>query len=88
MEFALAVRKQFAENVEEWEEYDGFTFSWGGDGLEPARKKRLVVRPVVDAVALEVLVEELKAGKVRVGSAPEPTLIEMRYEFELRTSLR
>lgn len=83
MDFALAVRQQFPQEIAYCEEYDGAVFSWGGDGLEPARKKRRVVRPV-EAVGLDVLVEELKSGIVREGHPPHPQSIPTGYELELR----
>jgi hypothetical protein len=58
--FATALRRNFPLHKFEWEEYDGFKFSWGGNGLEPARKKRLVQTALAEPVSLEVLVRKLK----------------------------
>jgi len=84
MDFALSVRKQFPQEVLHWEDYDGFIFSWGGNGLQPASKKRLVVEKVVEPVSLDILVKELNTGHTRKGDPPQPKLTDTGYELELR----
>lgn len=70
--FAASVKKCFPFEVAEWEEFDGYVFDWGGTGLKPARKTRLVWKPTADAVSLQVLVSELKSGQFRQGEPPQP----------------
>lgn len=69
--FASSVRKEFPEQVSYWEEYDGQSFSWGGNGLQTARKKRLIVEKTYESagetITLEVLIQELKSGNIRKG---------------------
>lgn len=72
--------------MKRWEEYDGFIFSWGGDGLEPARKKWLVHRQLAQAVSLEVLIDELKSGRLRKTKMPNVSCL--KEEFELKFSNR
>lgn len=84
LDFALAVRRQYPQAVSYWEEYDGFIFSFGGNGLQPARKKRLVVKPVVIPVSLEVLLEDLKSGSIRTGNPPKARVVPFGYDLELR----
>jgi hypothetical protein len=84
MDFALTARKQFPQEVSHWEDYDGFIFSWGGNGLQPASKKRLVIEKVVEPVSLDVLVEELNTGCTRKGDPPQPKPTDTAYELELR----
>jgi hypothetical protein len=85
MDFALAVRRQLPQEISQWEDYDGTIFSWGGNGLQPARKKRLIVKPIVGPVLFEVLVEELRHGNIRKGNPPQSTGAQDGYEFELRS---
>lgn len=84
VDFVLAARKQFPHELSYCEEYDGFVFSWGGNGLKPARKKRLVVKPVVHPVSLDVLLEELKTDKIRKGNPPTARVVPFGYDLELR----
>ncbi len=72
--FSSAVRKKFPETTSRWEEYDGQAFSWGGNGLQPARKERLVVEKTYEStgetMTLEALLQELKSGNIRKGNPP------------------
>ena len=70
--------------MKRWEKYDGFIFSWGGDGLEPARKKWLVHRQLAQAVSLEVLIDELKSGRLRKTKMPNVSCL--KEECELKFS--
>ena len=67
--FASAVLKKFPEKTSYWEDYDGQAFSWGGNGFQPARKKRLIVKKTYEStgetITFEVLVQELKNGNIR-----------------------
>jgi hypothetical protein len=82
---SIALRRQFPQEVSYWEEYDGSVFFWGGSGLQPARKRRLIVKPVVEAVAFNLLIEELKSGKARKGAPPKPLSVTTKNAIELRT---
>jgi hypothetical protein len=65
----LSLRKTYPERVSHWEEYEGYIFSWGGSGLTPARKKRLVWTELADPVQLNDLITDLKTGQIRRGLA-------------------
>jgi hypothetical protein len=65
VKFVLSLRKSYPEGESTWEEYDGLVFSWGGSGLKPARKKRLVWTEFWKPVNLAVLVTELTEGNSR-----------------------
>jgi hypothetical protein len=67
MEFVLALRQRFPAAVQVEEEYDDFKFTWGGSGLEPVIKKKVVQMPVANPVTLAVLIRELKTGNIRQG---------------------
>lgn len=55
--FVCSLLKRFPEEKIGVEDFDGFEFSWGGNGLKPARKKRQLTTRVVAEIALaEVLV--------------------------------
>ena len=72
--FVSAVRRQFPETRSYWEEFDGQTFSWGGNGFQTGKRKRLVVKNTYDsgthAMNLELLIEELKSSNGRKGNPP------------------
>ena len=84
MGFVSDLRKAYPDRIAEWEDYDGFVFSWGGSGLRPARKKRLVWKQVASPVTLELLVAELRSGDIRKGVAPNVSLLrnEMQVKFD------
>lgn len=85
MDYVLAMRKQLPVEISCWEDYEGYIFSWGGNGLQPARKKRLVTKPVVETVSLEVVIEELRSGRIRRGRRPNVRVLEdSGYQLELR----
>lgn len=62
VQFVITLRKRFPAEVCRWEEYDGVVFSWADNGLQPARKKRLIHRQFAKPVSLNVLIDELKSG--------------------------
>jgi hypothetical protein len=74
MDFVHAMRARYPSSIATWEEYDGFIFSWSGNGLQPARRKRLVVTNTSEPVDLETLLQEIKSGAVRQGPPPIPSL--------------
>jgi hypothetical protein len=61
IKFVVELRKAFPAEISEWEDYDGFIFSWGGTGLNPARKRRLVRRKLVEPVSFEQLIKDFSA---------------------------
>jgi hypothetical protein len=71
----LSLRKTYPEDVSHWEEYDGHIFRWGGSGLTPARKKRLVWTKLNDPVDLDSLITDLNTGQLRPGFAPALPLV-------------
>ena len=80
--FVIDLRKRFPHELVEWEECDGFIFSWGGNGLEPARKKRIVHKPLANPVSLNVLIEELKGGNVRTAKMPNVSLLKQETKLK------
>lgn len=70
MDFVCEVRKRFPTHASVWEEYDGDVFSWGGSGLSPRRKNRLVIRQLTEPVSFEVLIEDLRSGNVQNPTRP------------------
>jgi len=72
MKFAMWARQSFPYEIAEWEEYDGYIFSWGGNGLAPSRKNRLVWRRLADPVTLETLISELASGTLRPAEPVQP----------------
>lgn len=83
MKFGVGIRKMYPQEISSWEEYDGVIFSWGGNGLQPARKKRLVVTPTAIPVTLETLIHELNTGNIRSGDPPKPIEQDHGLQFEL-----
>ena len=85
-DFATNLRKRYPHEICEWEEYDGLIFSWGGNGLEPGHKKRLVHQALANPATLNALIDELKSGNVRVAKMPNVSLIkqEMKLKFSRR----
>jgi len=73
--FILSLRKTYPERVSHWEEYDGYIFSWGGSGLTPARKKRLVWTERAAPVSLDDLISDLRTGQIRNGFSPVLQLV-------------
>jgi hypothetical protein len=65
VDFILKLRQTFPATVEQIEEYQGQEFTWGGNGLKPVTKRRIVSKPVAKSVVLELLIAELKAGNIR-----------------------
>lgn len=78
------LRRRFPLELSEWQEYDGYEFCWGGSGLRPARKRRLVRRRTAEPVSLKVLLEELSRGNLRESRAPGVCLL--RSEAVLKFS--
>ena len=85
-QFVRNLRQRYPHEICEWEEYDGLIFSWGGNGLEPGRKKRLVHQPLAKPVSLNVLIDELKSGSIRVAKMPNVSLLkqDMKLKFSRR----
>lgn len=70
MQYAIALRNAFVEEVEEVDEYDGFVFSFGGNGLKPARKTRFSTRRLVEPVSYEKLLSDLQSGMLCPENPP------------------
>ena len=85
-QFVRNLRQRYPHEICEWEEYDGEIFSWGGNGLQPGKKKRLVHQPLADPVSLSVLIGELKSGNARIAKMPNVSLLkqEMKLKFSRR----
>jgi hypothetical protein len=82
-DFVTNLRQRYPREICEWEEYEGLVFSWGGNGLEPGRKKRLVRQPLANPVSLNVLIDDLKSGSIRIAKMPNVSLLnqEMKLKF-------
>jgi|AGTN01.3.fsa_nt_gi hypothetical protein len=61
--YVQQLRNRFPACAKRWEEYDGVVFSWGGTGLQPARKWRLVWTELANPTSLPDLIAELKSGR-------------------------
>ena len=81
MDFVLKLRQTLPATVEQIEEYDAFEFSFGGNGLKPVIKKKVVQVPVANPVTLAVLVNELKAGNIRQGKPVNVCLLKQGLEL-------
>lgn len=86
--FVSKLRQTFPAVVKEIEEYNGHQFCWGGTGLEPVIKKRIVSKAVGDSVTLAVLIQELKAGQIRQGKPVNVRLLKRDFALKLSGSLR
>lgn len=82
----IHLRKSFPAALVEWQEYDGYEFCWGGAGLKPAKKKRLVRHLTAEPVVLETLLEDLSRGSLRQCGPPVVCLL--RSEARLKYSRR
>lgn len=74
-DFVMHMRKNFPSSISTWEEYDGFNFSWGGTGLEPARKKRLVERLTANPVSFDQLLVDLSCDNLKPADPPNISLL-------------
>ncbi len=54
MNFVSDMCRRYPLTVSEWVEEDGFKFSWGGNGLEPALREREVSRLLADPLSVSV----------------------------------
>ena len=86
MSFVQNLRKMFPYELREWQEYDGHVFTWGGNGLKPTRRKRIVVRQLAEPVSFELLIEELASGTFRTENPPNVRLLqnEVTLKFGIR----
>lgn len=73
--YVQELKKRFPERITNWEEYDGHMFSWSGNGLQPARKRRLVWTELANSTSLPDLIDELISGRVR-KNPPKTALIQ------------
>ncbi len=85
--FVAQLRQQYPVSVSEWQEYDGYIFSWGGNGLQPARKKRLVTRYCAEAVSFEELVAELRDRSLRSEDPPNVSLVKDEVRIKLQSKI-
>lgn len=74
--FALDLRKTYQCTAKVPEEYEGFEFRWGGNGLRPARKTRLVTRQLYDAVDLQTLIQHLQHNTLSPHNPPKVAAFE------------
>lgn len=76
--FTINLRQQYPSTISVWQETDGVEFSWGGSGLRPAQKNRLVNHAVANPLTLDQLIEELVDGSVRKMNPPSVSLLEVK----------
>lgn len=81
--FVSKLRQSFPAVVKEIEEYDGHQFCWGGTGLEPVVKKRIVSKPVAEPINFATLIDELKTGNIRQGKPVNVHLIKQEVKLKL-----
>jgi hypothetical protein len=86
VDFVSKLRQKFPATVQQIEEYDAFEFSFGGDGLKPVIKKKVVQVPVAEPVNFATLLLELKAGTIRKGRPVNVYLLKKEYELKLSKS--
>ncbi len=82
MNFILKLRQAFPATIQEQQTYDGFEFNWGGTGLKPVIKTRVISKPVAKSVALELLIAELKTGNIRNYSPINISLLKKSFELK------
>lgn len=58
--FVSELRRCYPDQVCQWQEYDGFEFSWGGTGLTPALKRKPVWVKLAEPLSLHDLIERLQ----------------------------
>lgn len=82
-QFVSELRKKYPDKISEWEEYDSVEFTFAGNGLRPARKKRLIWRQLAEPVSLKTLVNELaSSGCIRQDKAPNVSLLKKGLELK------
>ena len=64
------LRSRYPAEIGIWEEFDGHEFTWGGSGLQPARRKRLIRQPTADPVTFDQLLLELLNHRMRSSNPP------------------
>lgn len=69
--FVASLRKNYQNEIDSWEEYEGKKFSFGGDELEPALCKRLKTTRLVRPVNLSQLISELEKQTHRPPNSSE-----------------
>lgn len=74
MDFVLGLRTRYPAFIARWKEYDGFIFTWVGNGLQRIRKKQLAVTNTTAPADLETLLQEIKSGQFRQVRPPIASL--------------
>ncbi len=69
VQFISTTRRSFARTRDQVEEFDGYEFSFEGNGLKPVRKKRMVTVDLASPVTLSILTSKLEAQ----GGPKKPT---------------
>ncbi len=82
VDLILKLRQTFPAKVEQIEEYQGEEFTWGGSGLAPASKKRIVQVPVANPVTFAILIDELKTCNARSGNPVNVLLLKKCLELK------
>jgi len=82
MGFILKLRQAFPATVEKTEEYNSYEFSWGGNGLKPVTKNRIMQVAVARAVDLATLISEIGTGTIRQGKPMNISLLRQDYQLK------
>lgn len=86
MRFTSALRRAFPRRITQWEEYDGYQFSFAGNGFEPAKKKRQIIIELATPVDFQIFIDELKSGNIRQSNFPNVSVLNRSIELNLSTS--
>jgi hypothetical protein len=85
IEFVMKLRQAFPVKVYGWVEEDHSKFSWGGNGLEPSKRKVWRGEPTAKPITLETLIGELSSGILRKPNRPNVSLLKNKLELEFLT---
>lgn len=70
VQFVTDLRRKYPAEITEWIEHDGLIFSWGGNGLQSARKKQPISTPTANPIPFELVVSELASAVERPDNPP------------------
>ena len=88
MSFIIDVRRAYPLEIGKWIEEDGFVFSWGGSGLKPACKKRLVKHKLATPASFNALIGELENKDFRAVNPPQLNLGEGKLGLKFESGGR
>ncbi|RTL43639.1 MAG: hypothetical protein EKK48_07795 [Candidatus Melainabacteria bacterium] len=83
IQFIANLRRKYPAQVSEWTEYNGHIFSWGGNGLQPSKKRRLTIKATANPIPFDLLLSELASGVERLNDLPNVELLEFSTGIKL-----